>query len=127
MIGGGGGGAANLVEQDDVPFSIAFNTTETDILNFSDTTKRYVLRDLVVKLTSDPGPELVTISMYKLVNDVLTKVDFFDIDTSCWTQHLSIADMFGRDSIASDSLKITVVSSAGAFTVDGQYSWARTL
>lgn len=126
-IGGGGGGAANLVEQDDVAFSIAVSTVEANILDFSDNTKRYLLRDLVVKITSDPGVNIVFVKLWKLVNDTLTVVDTFEIDTTCWTTYFSIADMFARDQVASDGMRISIVSDAGAYTANGQYSWGRTL
>jgi len=114
-------------EQADVAVNItAVNTGETDVFHLSAAGTRYIVRSLRLKC-ADPGANTVTVRLYKLVNDVLTEVDSFDIDTNNFGTYHSMMDMFGLPHLAGDNLKVTVRASAGGpYAVTGQYSHAKT-
>lgn len=112
-------------EQADVPVTLNATTTETDILHLSASNTRYILRELTLKAV-DPGANTITISLYRLVNDVLTVIDTFDITTTNYTTYFDLIDMFGLVDIAGDEIKITAITDAGTYAITGQYSHALT-
>jgi len=114
-------------EQADVAVNItAINTAETDVFHLSAVSTRYIVRSLRLKC-ADPGVNTVTVRLYELVNDVLTEVDSFDIDSSNFGTYHSLMDMFGLPHLAGDELQVTVRASAGGpYAVTGQYSHAKT-
>jgi hypothetical protein len=70
---------------------------------------------------------MVTVRLYELVNDVLTLVDSFVINTTNYLTYYSLMDMFGIPYLAGDQLQVTVIASAvGPYAVTGNYSWAKT-
>lgn len=114
-------------EQADTVVNItAIAASETDVLNLAAAGTRYIVRSLRLKC-ADPGANTVTIRLYGLVNDVLTEVDSFVIDTGNFGTYQSLMDMFGLPHLAGDNLKVTVQASAGGpYAVTGQYSHAKT-
>ncbi|MBA7599350.1 hypothetical protein ES703_06382 [subsurface metagenome] len=121
-------GAAGIFhEQADAAVNInAVNTGETDVFHLSAADTRYIVRILRLKC-ADPGANTVTVRLYELVNDVLTEVDSFDIDSANFTTYHSLMDMFGLPHLAGDELQVTVRASAGGpYAITGQYSHAKT-
>ncbi|GAJ03659.1 unnamed protein product, partial [marine sediment metagenome] len=114
-------------EQTDTTVNItAIVASETDVLNLAVADTRYIVRSLRLKC-ADPGANTVTVRLYELVNDVLTVVDSFVIDTTNFGTYHSLMDMFGLPHLAGDNLKVTVQASAGGpYAVTGQYSHAKT-
>jgi len=112
----------------DVPFSIPVTNIEADILDLSAADSMYSLRDLVVK-SVDPGAgETITITLYKLVNDIATAIDDFIINSANFTYYYHLMDMFGEPYLIGSDIRITAVSSdAGPHNfLTGQYSYAKT-
>ena len=114
-------------EQADAAVNItAITASETDVFDLSAATTRYIVRSLRLKC-ADPGANTVTVRLYELVNDVLTEVDSFAIDSANYATYHSLMDMFGLPHLAGDNLKVTVQASAGGpYAVTGQYSHAKT-
>lgn len=114
-------------DQVDAAVSInAVNTGETDVLHLNAASTRYIVRSLRLKC-ADPGANTVTVRLYELINDVLTEVDSYDIDSTNYTYYHSLMDMFGLPQLAGDELQVTVRASAGGpYAVTGQYSHAKT-
>ena len=114
-------------EQADTAVNInAINASETNVFDLSTASTRYIIRSLRLKC-ADPGANTVTVRLYELVNDGLTEVDSFDIDTDNFGTYHSLMDMFGMPQLAGDNLKVTVRASAGGpYVVTGQYSHAKT-
>lgn len=114
-------------EEEDVPVTIdAILGSETNVLDLSVADTRYMVKSLRLKL-ADPSAETMTVRLYELVNDVLTEVDYFDVDTTNFATYHSLMDMFGLPHLAGDSLKVTVqMSGGGAIAVTGQYSYSKT-
>ena len=112
-------------EQPDVAVTIdAIAGGETNVFDLSAAATRYIVRNLRLKL-ADPLLETCTVSLYELVNDILTTVDTFTIDATNWTTHHSLPDMWGLMHLAGDNLKVTVRMSGGAdVAITGQISWA---
>ena len=111
--------------QADIPVDIdAESGAETDVLDFSTSGYSYKIEGLLLKC-ADPGADTVTVRLYQLINDVLTEVDSFSINSSNYGTYFSLVDMFGRPHLAGDSIKITVQSSAGTYAVTGQYSYSK--
>ena len=121
------GATGIFYEQADTAVDItAVNTGETNVFNLSAASTRYIVRSLRLKC-ADPGANTVTVRLYELVNDVLTEVDSFDIDSTNFGTAHSLMDMFGLSQLAGDELKVTVRASAGGpYAVTGQYSHAKT-
>lgn len=46
--------------------------------------------------------------------------------TSNFTNHFSLADMFGVNQIFGDNIMVTVAASAGSYAITGQYNYAKT-
>jgi len=114
-------------EQADVKVSIAVDNIGVDILDYNVANTRYIIRDMRLKLASDPGANTVTISLETLINDVPTVVDTFVIDTANWGTYHTLMDMFGVPHIAGDDIHIfATYSVAGPITLTGQYSYAKT-
>ncbi len=124
-------GLHGFVEQPAVAVGInAVNTGETNVFNLAAANTRYLVRSLRLKC-ADPGANTVTVYLYELVNGVLTQVDSFVIGTAGavnpFTNYYSLNDMFGKETLAGDQLKVTVVASAGGpYAITGEYSWAST-
>jgi len=121
-------GAAGLFyEQADAAVNInAINASETNVFDLSTASTRYIVRSLRLKC-ADPGANTVTVRLYELVNDGLTEVDSFAIDTTNFGTYQSLMDMFGMPQLAGDNLKVTVRASAGGpYATTGQYSHAKT-
>ena len=114
-------------EQVDTAVSItAIAASETTVLDLSVADTRYIVRSLRLK-AADPSTETITVRLYELINDVLTVIDTFDIDTANFGTYHSLMDMFGIPHLAGDSLKVTVQVSGGAgVAVTGQYSHGKT-
>ena len=113
-------------EQTDTTVNItAIVASETDVLNLAVADTRYIVRSLRLKC-ADPGANTVTVRLYELVNDVLTVVGSFVIDTTNFGTYHSLMDMFGLPHLAGDNLKVTVQASASEYAVTGQYSHAKT-
>lgn len=121
------GATGIFYEQADVAVNItAIAASETDVLNLAVANTRYIVRSLRLKC-ADPEANTVTVRLYELVNDVLTEVDSFDIDSTNLGTYHSLMDMFGLPNLASDELKVTVQASAGGpYAVTGQYAHAKT-
>lgn len=120
------GATSPFFEQADVAFNIGANLGEQDILNLATANTRYIVRHLRLKCV-DPVAETVTVRLYELVNDVLTLVDSFVINTTNYLTYYSLMDMFGIPYLAGDQLQVTVIASAvGPYAVTGNYSWAKT-
>jgi hypothetical protein len=67
------------------------------------------------------------VRLYELINDVLTLVDTFIIDTTNFANYFSLMDMFGLAQLAGDVLQVTVQASAGGpYAVTGQYTLSQT-
>ena len=112
-------------EQADVPVTLNATTTETDILHLDASNTRYILRELTLKAV-DPTTNTITITLYGLVNDVLTAIDTFDITTANYTTYFNLIDMFGLVDFPGDEIKITATTNAGSYALTGQYSHALT-
>ncbi len=114
-------------EQADTAVNInAINGSETNVFDLSTASTRYIVRSLRLKC-ADPGANTVTVRLYELVNDGLTEVDSFDMNTDNFGTYQSLMDMFGLAQLAGDNLKVTVRASAGGpYAVTGQYSHAKT-
>jgi hypothetical protein len=110
-------------EQSDVAINVTAITDGVNILHFNASDTRYMLRNLTVK-SADPGANTVTITLYGLVNDVLTAIDTFAITTANYTTHFKLIDMFGLDEFAGDEIKITATTDAGSYAITGQYNYA---
>ena len=101
----------------------ATNVFDLSVAGFS-----YVVNTLRVK-SADPTnggatAQTVTITLWELINDVLTAIDTFIIDGTNFGTYFSLMDMFGLNHLAGDNLKVTAALSAGATTpivVTGQY------
>ena len=117
-----------FAEQADTPVTMtAANPGETNVLNLTAAAStRYLIRSLRLKC-ADPGANTVTVRLYELVNDVLTAVADFAIDSTNFANHHSLMDMFGLTHLAGDQLRVTVGASAGGpYAITGQYSYAKT-
>lgn len=112
-------------EQAGVPVTInSIAASETNVLNLATASTRYIVRGLRIKV-ANPAADTVTVRLYGLINDVLTVVDSFAIDTTNYTVYHSLMDMFGVPNLVGDSIKVTVQSSANTYAVTGQYSYGK--
>ena len=69
----------------------------------------------------------MTISLYRLVNDVQIAIKTFDITTANYAQYFTLMDMFDLPHLAGDDLRISAVATAaGPYALTGQYSYAKT-
>ncbi len=111
--------------QPDVPVDISAESgSEADVFDLSTTGYSYKVEELLLKC-ADPGADTITVRLYQLVNDVLTAIDTFTVDTTNYGTYFTLVDMFGRPHLAGDNLKVTVQSSAGTYAVTGQYSYSK--
>ena len=107
----------------------AIVASETNFLDLETAGFHYTVDDLALKC-ADPGANSVYVRLYKLVNGVLTAVNVdtthpngFVITTVNFDRYWSLNDMFGRDILAGDQIKITVQASAGGpYAVTGSYA-----
>jgi hypothetical protein len=113
-------------EQESVEVNLNATTTETDILHFNEINTRYILRNLSLKC-SDTGIDTVTITLYGLINNILTTIDTFDITTDNYTTYFKLMDMFAINDFAGDEIKVTVEADDNSYPIIGQYSYAKTV
>lgn len=120
------GATGVFFEQADVPFTLFVTNVESDILDLSAASTRYILRDLILKC-ANPGAETVTITLYRLLDDVQTAVKTHEITASNYGQYFTLMDMFDLQHLAGDDLRISAVATAaGPYGLTGQYSYAKT-
>lgn len=113
-------------EQADVPLTLTADSDSAKVvLQLKTASTRYALHNLRIK-SADPGANTVTVYLYELINDVQVNVDTFAITTSNFTNHFSLADMFGVNQIFGDNIMVTVAASAGSYAITGQYNYAKT-
>jgi hypothetical protein len=114
-----------------VNLSLVQGAAATDVLNLATAGYSYELNQLVLK-SADPTnggatAQVVTITLYELINDVSTAIDTFTIDGTNFGTYFTLFDMFGQVKLTGDSLIVTAALSAGATTpiaVTGQYQHA---
>jgi hypothetical protein len=120
----------------EVPINInAIVASPTNFLNLpliSGYAFQYMVDDLVLKC-ADPGANIVSVVLSKLVNGVLTPIHTFAITTagalvrgvsSGFANYLSLDDMFTRQQLAGDQITITVQATAGGpYAVTGSYTY----
>jgi hypothetical protein len=107
----------------------AILASETNFLDLQTAGFHYTVDDLVLK-SADPGVNSVYVRLYKLVNGVLTAVNVdathpngFVITTANFDRYWTLPDMFGKQALAGDQIKITVQTSAGGpYAVTGSYA-----
>lgn len=110
-------------EQEDVGFTENVAAAEIFIVTLTDADTRYILRDLRIK-SADPGlADTITVKLYTLINSIEVNVDSFIITNANFTTYFTLADMFGSDYIAGDSIRVSLQgSAAGPYVVAGQWS-----
>jgi len=114
-------------EQEDAGFTEEIVADETFIVTLNVADTRYILRDLRVKCEDPTAANTVTITLYTLINGVETAVDTFVITNANFGTYHSLMDMFGVPYVAGDSIRVSATgSAAGPYTLDGQYSHAKT-
>lgn len=114
-----------------VNLSLTQGAAATNVLSLATAGYSYEVNQLVLK-SDDPTnggatTQVVTISLYELINDVSTLIDTFTIDGTNFGTYFTLFDMFGQVKLTGDSLIVTAALSAGATTpiaVTGQYQHA---
>lgn len=112
----------------------AILASETDFLNLALTAGfHWDIKDLVLK-AADPGANTIAVRLYQLVNGALTNTHTFTIATAGalvrgtsggFALYFSLDDMFTRQQLADDNVKITVQASAGGpYAVTGAYKYS---
>ena len=114
-----------------VNLSLIQGDAATNVLSLATAGYSYELNQLVLKSADPTGggvtAQVVTITLYELINDVSTAIDTFTIDGTNYATYFTLFDMFGQVKLTGDSLIVTAALSAGATTpiaVTGQYQHA---
>lgn len=112
----------------------AIAASETDFVNLALTAGfRWNIRDLVMK-AADPGVNTIAVRLYQLVNAALVNTHTFTIATAGalvrgtsggFALYFSLDDMFTKQELADDNMKITVQASGGGpYAVTGAYKYS---
>jgi len=117
--------SSTLRQQADVAVTVAANIAAVNIFDLNAASTTYMINNLRIK-AADPGAEIITLTLYELINDVSVAVDTFIIDTTTFGNYFSLYDMFSVHHLAGDDIQITVHASAdNAYAITGQYQYAQ--
>lgn len=114
-------------QQADTPVTITCtDDAETEVLKLDTAGYSFKVNSLRLK-AADPSSDVITVYLYELVNDVLTAVDTFVINSGNFASYHSLVDMFGLDHLAGDNLKVTVKTTTGTghIAITGQYQHSK--